>query len=232
VARPGLRRRAWRSPPAPWRPGRPPDPPGGHGARRKAPAQIHLPPCQTAKPGLCSRSSSSPHSTPERSSLRSRQAIRDCSDHSSMKPGDRSARTAHRTPRRRPGGVIDGVGRGACDDPGVALVELHPDRPRDALVDPLHVGVQVVAQRLHRARVDEVRPLAVELALELVLVDRADQPLELLVAGRMIAAAGPRRCRGPSADDPVLDLVDDPIRGGRRSQRPLRSAAPARGAHR
>src|ERR1700709_2429508 len=54
-------------------------------------------------------------------------------------------------------GVIDGVGRGACDDAGMALVELQPDRPRDALVDTVHVGVEVVAQRLPpQARVDEV----------------------------------------------------------------------------
>ena len=72
------------------------------------------------------------------------------------------------------------------------LNSLHADRAADAGVDLLHVGVEVAAQRLPpQPGVHEVGPVVVELALELVLVDRADQALELLGArGRMIAAAG------------------------------------------
>ena len=65
---------------------------------------------------------------------RSRQAIRDCSDHSSMKPGEAAARTGRPdSEKRRQRGVVDGVRRGAGDDAGVALVELEPDRAGDAL---------------------------------------------------------------------------------------------------
>ena len=76
----------------------------------------------------------------------------------------------------------------------------------------LHVGVEVAAQRLPpQARVDEVGPLAVELGLELVLVDRADEPLELLVGGQQDRRG--RRLVDVAhlqPDDAVLDVVDDP----------------------
>ena len=62
----------------------------------------------------------------------------------------------------------------------------------------------------HQARVHQVRPLLVELRLELVLVDRAREPLELLVRleqdrrGRHLVDVAHLE-----ADDPVLDVVDD-----------------------
>ena len=70
------------------------------------------------------------------SSLRRRQAIRDCSDHSSMKPGrgglgEQAAGLRERGEAR----VVDGVRRGARDDARVALVELQADRAGDLLVD-------------------------------------------------------------------------------------------------
>ena len=79
------------------------------------------------------------------------------------------------------------------------------------LVDLLHVGVEVVAQRLPpEAGVDEVGPLAVELGLELVLVDRADEPLELLVGGQEDRRGGDLvDVAHLQADDAVLDVVDD-----------------------
>src|SRR5882762_4406150 len=81
--------------------------------------------------------------------------------------------------------VVDRVRRGARDDAGMALEEIQPHRPRDALVHPLHVGVEIAAKGLPpEPGVDEERPLAIELRLELVLVDRADEPLELLVRGQ------------------------------------------------
>ena len=98
--------------------------------------------------------------------LRRRQAIRDCSDHSSMKPGRGGLREEPTgLGERREARVVDGVGRGARDHARVALVELAaPIVPRDALVDALHVGVEVAAQRLPpQPGVDEVGPLAVEL---------------------------------------------------------------------
>ena len=83
--------------------------------------------------------------------------------------------------------------------------------PRHLLVDRVHVGVEVAQQRLlPEARVDEVGPLAVELRLEVVLVDRADQLLQLAVRRQ-----DHRRRRHLvdvahlQADDPVLDVIDD-----------------------
>src|SRR3954447_3326692 len=74
---------------------------------------------------------------------------------------------------RRELGVVDGIAALARDDADVALEELEADRAGDALVDVLHVGLEVRAQRLPpQAGVDEVGPAAVELGLELVLVDR------------------------------------------------------------
>src|SRR5664279_459983 len=68
-------------------------------------------------------------------------------------------------------GVVDGVGRGARDHARVALVQLDPDRPGDALVDLLHIGVEIAAKWLPpQARIDQIGPLVVELGLELVLV--------------------------------------------------------------
>src|SRR5205823_1915534 len=75
----------------------------------------------------------------------------------------RGSRLREEASRRREGGearVIDGVGRGARDHAGAALVELYADLARDALVDVLHVCIQVRAQWLPpRPRVDEVGPL-------------------------------------------------------------------------
>ena len=93
----------------------------------------------------------------------------------------------------------------------MALVELQADRAGDALVDLLHVGVEIFAQRLPpQPGVREIGPLAIELGLELVLVDRAHEPLELLVGGQ------DDRRRGHlvdvsdlQPDDAVLDVVDD-----------------------
>src|SRR5947208_16587084 len=92
----------------------------------------------------------------------------------------------------------------------MALVELEGDRPRHLLVDSLHVGVEVAAQRLPpQSGVDQICPLAVELRLELILVDRGYQPLEVLMSGE-----DDRRSRRLvdvahlQADDPVLDVVD------------------------
>src|SRR3954469_15957641 len=69
-------------------------------------------------------------------------------------------------------GVVDRVRGLARDDAREALVELQPDRARDLLVDTVHVGVEVGAQRLPpEPGVHEVRPLLVELGLEAVLVD-------------------------------------------------------------
>src|SRR4051812_16030233 len=70
--------------------------------------------------------------------------------------------------------VVDGVRGHAGHDAGAALEELDADRARDALVDVADVGLDVGAQGLPpEAAVDQVGPLAVELGLELVLVDRA-----------------------------------------------------------
>src|SRR3954470_4593604 len=83
---------------------------------------------------------------------------------------------------RRELGVVDRVPALACDDADVALEQLEPDRARHARVDVLEVGLDVGAQRLPpQPGVDEVGPLAIELGLELVLVDGADQTLELTV---------------------------------------------------
>ena len=108
-------------------------------------------------------------------------------------------------------GVVDRVGRRAGDDTDAAFVEAQADLARDLGVDRVHVGVEVGAQRLPpEPGVDEVAPLLVDRRLELVLVDRADQALELLVGGE-----DDRRRRNLvdvahlEADDPVLDVVDD-----------------------
>ena len=84
--------------------------------------------------------------------------------------------------------------------------------PGHALVDVVDVGLEVRPQRLPpQARVDEVGPLLVEPRLELVLVDRADQALELAVGleqdrrGRHLVDVAHLQ-----ADDAVLDVVDDP----------------------
>jgi hypothetical protein len=93
----------------------------------------------------------------------------------------------------------------------VTLVELHADRPGGALVDGVHVRVEVAPQRLPpQTGVHEIRPLAVELGLELVLVDGAHQVLELLVGGQ-----DDRRRRHLvdvshlQPHDAVLDVIDD-----------------------
>ena len=114
---------------------------------------------------------------------------------------------------RRQRRVVDGVRRLARDDPHRALVELQPDRAGHLRVDRVHVGVEVAAQRLPpQPGVDEVAPTCwSSCRLELVLVDRADQLLELLVGGQ-----DDRRGRHLvdvahlQADDAVLDVVDDP----------------------
>ena len=164
--------------------------------------------------------------------------MRDCSDQISMKPGDACWENSppdcgERGERR----VVHRVRRRARHRADGALVQLQADRARHLLVHALHVRVEVPAQRLPpQPRVDEVRPLAVELGLELVLVDRADELLELRVRGEQ-----DRRGRDLvdvahlQADDAVLDVVDDPdavarcrsrppARAGRRSSRrsPLR----------
>ena len=108
--------------------------------------------------------------------------------------------------------VVDRVRALARDDADVALEQLQPDRARDPRVDVLDVGLEVVAQRLPpEAGVDEVGPLLVEPGLELVLVDRAGQALELLV--RLEQDRRRRHLVDVAhlqADDPVLDVVDDP----------------------
>ena len=79
-------------------------------------------------------------------------------------------------------GVVDRVRALARHDAGRALVELQPDRAGHVLVDVPDVGLEVGPQRLPpQARVDEVGPLLVEPRLELVLVDRPGQALQLAV---------------------------------------------------
>ena len=84
--------------------------------------------------------------------------------------------------------------------------------PVDLLVDPVHERVQVAEQRLvPEPGVDEERPLVVEHRLEVVLVDRADELLELLVRGE--DDLGRRHLVEVAhlePDDAVLDVVHDP----------------------
>ena len=93
----------------------------------------------------------------------------------------------------------------------MALEELDADGAGDTLVDAVHVGVEVAAQRLPPlAGVHEVAPLAVQVVLELVLVDRADEALELGMRGE--DDRGGRDLVDVAhlqADDAVLDVVHD-----------------------
>src|SRR5207237_1677116 len=78
--------------------------------------------------------------------------------------------------------VVDRVLALARDDLRAALVQAHADLPAHACVDRVDIRIDVLAQRLPpQPGVDEVRPLAIERRLELVLVDRAYEALELLV---------------------------------------------------
>src|SRR5581483_8283400 len=116
--------------------------------------------------------------------------------------------------------VVDRVRRRALDDARRALEQLQRDRPRHLCVGGVHVGVEVLAQRLPpQARVDEVRPFLVEPGFELVLVNRRNEPLELGV--RRQQDRGRRHLVDVAdlqPDDPVLDVIDDPdaVTGGDR----------------
>src|ERR1700722_9426408 len=93
----------------------------------------------------------------------------------------------------------------------MALVELDPDRAGDALVDSLDVAVEVAAQWLPpEPRVDEIGPLVVELRLELVLVNRADEALGLVMRRQQDRGGGYLvDVAHLQPDDAVLDVIDD-----------------------
>src|SRR5829696_3230809 len=107
--------------------------------------------------------------------------------------------------------VIERVRRGAGYRSDRASIELDRDLTGDVAVDGIHERVQVLAQRLlPEPRIAEVGPFAVEIPLEVVLMDRADELLELAVAAEYDRGGGNLvDVADLEPDHAILDLIDD-----------------------